>query len=260
MSPLYQPWRAALAIGSEHQQRVGNMKAWYGDDTCGLQLYVLSDEAIYMGAEPKEGAGKEIEQAIQGGLSPVKVLPKDIETISLSSIKRISADVVRNEIEITYNRGKDENDEAMLFRNERSFFEAYQQLKTACQNRFSEAADDHTIPRAAYGSLWALTIFGFLTWVFYSMAQDVASNGISASGSKQKLLARVVDLLGTVGVLAIGGIVLLGTAAYLISRVRNPPKYLILQEGCYKASGSIRVSVNYAVLLVAWLFLLKVFL
>ena len=236
------------------------MKIWYGESTVGLELYVVSKEAIYLSSESKEGNGENIEKKLIEASSLVSIMPKDTETVMLTSINRISADMVRNEIEIAYTDGKDERDRTMLFNNKVSFDAAYVYLKGIFGDAFAETEDRYSAPRAAYGALWAFTVFGFLTWIFYRMAEKIADEGYDSSKKQVKLLVSVLELLGTIGVAVVGGIILSLVVIYMISRIRKPPVYLILHKEKYKQSGPIRVAFNYLILGVVWVLMLRIML
>jgi hypothetical protein len=47
-------------VGIIINNRSGMMKIWYGKSTVGLELYVVSKEAIYLSSESKEGDGENI--------------------------------------------------------------------------------------------------------------------------------------------------------------------------------------------------------
>ncbi|MBU2714434.1 hypothetical protein, partial [Zooshikella harenae] len=189
--------------------------------------------------------------------SSMNVFTKNVKVIHLSTVSKISSDIKRNEIELMFKDGKTEDDETMFFGDNQSFQSAYGFIKNLFGDKFIETVDEYNIPKASYGALWALTIFGFLTWLFYRMADQIEQEGADPHGRKAKLLVKFIDLLGTTGVAVIGGLILLATLTYLVSRIRKPPSYLVLHPGNYKSSSITRTAINYVILIVVWIVLVK---
>ncbi|MGI0117486.1 hypothetical protein [Zooshikella sp. RANM57] len=233
------------------------MKIWSGEDTVGTDFYLVTNETIYIDDFDNNENEEVALDKLKNNESPLNVFTKDVKVIHLSTVSKISADIKRNEIEVTFKDGKSEDDATMFFSDDQSFQSAYGFIKNLFGEKFIETVDEYNIPKASYGSLWALTVFGFLTWLFYRMADQIEQEGADPHGRKAKLLVKFIDLLGTTGVAIIGGIILLTTLVYLISRIRKPPSYLVLHSGNYKVSGVARTIVNYVILIIVWIVLVK---
>ena len=122
--------------------------------------------------------------------------------------------------------------------------------------KFSETEHNYSIPRAAFGSLTALTVFGLITWlgakfaVALRAAEDYEISG-SNRGTKQ-LIAWIFEFLGPTGVYVVGGIFCAMSALVLYTRVTKPQQMLILQAEPYKAGSKITLTLKYMALIFVW--------
>ena len=132
----------------------------------------------------------------------------------------------------------------------------YQQLKAAFGDKFSETEHNYSVPRAAFGSLSALTIFGLLTWggaKFASMLR--AAEDYEISGSRQglkALIAGILEFIGPIGVYVVGGLICALCAMSLYTRVTSPQQMVILQAEPYKPASKITLTLKYMGLIFVW--------
>ena len=176
--------------------------------------------------------------------------------IPLLTIVSIQADHVDDEIEIHYRSGDEVKEETLHMANPDVRNEAYQQLKAAFGDKFSETEHNYSIPRAAFGSLAALTTFGLLTWGGAKFAAALrAAEDYEISGSRQglkALVAGILEFIGPIGVYVVGGLICAMGALTLFTRVTKPQQMLILQEEPYKPGSKIALALKYMALFFVW--------
>lgn len=232
------------------------LKLWCGDiDTALGRLYLITDEALYL-SSPDDKDVPAIRERLENGENPVSVLTGGTDVIPLPSISKITTDKHDDDIEITYLHGSENKTRTIWLANQEKRDEVFAALKATYANRFQETEDIYTMPRAVYGSLLALTIFGGLTWggakaaIVFREAGDYEISG-SRQGLKA-LIAWILELLGPTGVSIIGGIFCLMSAMVLYKRIKEPPMMLVLQEGPHKTGSSIGFVFKYGLMFGAW--------
>ena len=234
---------------------------WCADDTLFGEMIFLDDSHLIVDL-PDEKHVDRIRDALLGGKAPASLLSSDATNIPLLAVTRISVDRHDEDIEIEYREGKDKKEKTLRLTSREKRDEVYDQLKAVFGDKFEEHRDDYTVLRAVYASLVALTVFGFLTWVFATAAAGIRAGEPYDSGGDgaRTLFAAALSVMGPVGVSVLGGVICAVYAFAGFLNVRRPPAMLILQAGPYKPQGPIKTVVKYALLLLLWAFLVKVFL
>ena len=234
---------------------------WCADDTLFGEMIFLDDSNLIVDL-PEEKHVDRMRDALLGGTAPAAVLSSESTNIPLLAVTKISIDRHDEDIEIEYREGKETKDKTLRLTSRDKRDEVYAQLKTAFGEKFAEHRDDYSVLRAVYASLVALTIFGFLTWVFAAAAAEIrAGEAYDTGGDGAKaLFAAALNVMGPVGVSVLGGVICAVYAFAAFLNVRQPPSMLILQAEPYKAQGPIKTAVKYGILLLMWAFLAKVFL
>ena len=228
---------------------------WCADDTYFKDLIFLTESNLVID-RPDEEKAPQIKDALLGGTPAAQVLSSNSTDIPLLAITSIQADRTDDEIEIHYKSGDETKEKSIRLASPEKREEVYQELKAAFGEKFTESEDNYSIPRAAFGSLTALTVFGLLTWggaKFAAMLQAAEDYDISGSnrGAKQ-LIAWVLELLGPTGVYVVGGIFCALSAMVLYSRVTQPQQMVILQEAPYKPGSRITLTLKYMALIFVW--------
>ena len=228
---------------------------WCADDTFLNDLIFLNESNLVVDS-PKSEKALQIKEALLAGTPAAQLLSSDSVNIPLLSITSIRTDRNDDDIEIHYKSGKETEEHTLRLSSKEKRDEVYAALKAAFGDRFSETEDAYSIPRAALGSLTALTIFGLLTWggaKFASMLRAAEDYDISGSNQGMKqLIAWVLELLGPIGVYVVGGLICALSAFTLYSRVTSPQVMMILQEEPYKKGSTIMLTAKYAVLIFVW--------
>ena len=228
---------------------------WCADDTFLGDLIFLNESNLVIDS-PDDDKAEQIKSALLGGTPAAQVLSSDSVDIPLLSITSIRTDRNDEDIEIEYRKGKETDEHTLRMSSPEKRDEVYAALKAVFGDKFTETEDAYSVPRAALGSLTALTVFGLLTWGGAYFAKLLrAAEDYEISGSKQglkQLIAWVLEFLGPTGVYTIGGLICALCGFSLYSRVTKPQVMLILQEKPYKKGSSVTLVLKYAALLFVW--------
>lgn len=234
---------------------------WCADDTFLGDLIYLNESNLVIDS-PDDDKADQIRSALLSGTPAAQVLSSDSVDIPLLSITSIRTDRNDEDIEIEYRNGKETEEHTLRMSSPEKRDEVYAALKAVFGDKFTETEDAYSVPRAALGSLTALTVFGLLTWGGAYFAKLLrASEDYEISGGKQglkQLIAWVLELLGPTGVYVIGGLICALCALSLHSRVTQPQVMLILQEKPYKKGSGILLTLKYSVLAFVWYLAAKV--
>ena len=235
---------------------------WCADETFLGQLIFLSDQNLVVDSPDKDKASQ-IRDELLGGSTPAAVLSSDSVDIPLLSVVKIMTDKNDDEIEIHYKSGKETKEETLRLASKEKRDEVYAALKGIFGSKFEEAEEVWSMPRAIYAPLMSGTIFGCLTWLFANAAAELrAVEEYEISGSRRglkALFAWILEVLGPTGVWIIGGGICLLCAMSLFNRIKEPPVYMILQEGAYKKPSMVKLFFKYSILTVIWFFVIRVF-
>jgi len=228
---------------------------WCADDTYFKELYYLNESNLVID-RPDEEQTPQIKDALLGGTPAAQVLSSKSVDIPLLSIVSIQADQVDDEIEVHYRAGDEVKEETLHLASPEKRDEVYQQLKAAFGDKFSETEHNYSVPRAAFGSLAALTTFGLLTWGGAKFAAGLrAAEDYEISGSRQglkALIAGILEFIGPIGVYVVGGLICAMCALTLFTRVTKPQQMLILQAEPYKPGSKIVLTLKYMALIFVW--------
>ncbi len=228
---------------------------WCADDTYFKDLIYLNESNLVID-RPEEEKTPQIKDALLGGTPAAQVLSSKSVDIPLLSITSIQADRADNEIEVHYRVGNEVKEETLHLANEEAREDVYQQLKAAFGDKFSETEHNYSVPRAAFGSLSALTIFGLLTWGGAKFASLLrAAEDYEISGSRQglkALIAGILEFIGPIGVYVVGGLICAMCALTLYTRVTQPQQMVILQAEPYKPGSKITLTLKYMGLIFVW--------
>jgi hypothetical protein len=228
---------------------------WCADDTYFNHLIYLNESNLVID-KPDEERAPQIKEALLGGTPAAQVLSSDSVDIPLLSITSIQADRADDEIEIHYKSGNETKEKTLHLANAEAREDVYGQLKAAFGDKFSETEDNYSIPRASFGSLTALTVFGLLTWGGAKFAAALrAAEDYEISGSRQgakQLIAWILEFLGPIGVYVVGGLICALCAVTLYARVTKPQQMLILQAERYKPASKIMLTLKYMLLFFVW--------
>jgi hypothetical protein len=234
---------------------------WCADETFLGDLIYL-DEGNLVIDSPDDEKAKQMKQALLGGTPAAQVLSSDSVNIPLLAVTSIRTDRNDEDIEIHYNNGKETVEQTLRLSSKEKRDEVYAALKSAFGDKFSETEDAYSVPRAALGSLTALTVFGILTWGGAAFARVLrTAEDYEISGSKQglkQLIAWILEFLGPVGVYVIGGLFCALSALTLYSRVTEPQVMLILQDAPYKKPSAFILAGKYGALLAVWYLVAKI--
>jgi hypothetical protein len=228
---------------------------WCADDTF-LGDLIFLDESNLVIDSPDDDKAEQIKSALLGGTPAAQLLSSDSLDIPLLSITSIRTDRNDEDIEIEYRNGKETEEHTLRMSTPEKRDEVYAALKSVFGDEFTETEDAYSVPRAALGSLTALTVFGLLTWGGAYFAELLrATEDYEISGSKKglkQLIASLLEFLGPTGVYVTGGLICGLCGLTLYSRVTSPQVMLVLQEKPYKKASSIMLTLKYGVLLFVW--------
>lgn len=233
---------------------------WIDRDGTKTQLVVLSDEAVY--AETMSAAdGQRQVRELAAGKSPATLFGKDATAVMLRTIRRAQVDDNDSDIDLTHADGDKEASTSLRFAGSDVRDAVYIALREALAPKMREHVDEYTRPRAAVGSVAALTVIGVGTFLLAKGAAAIqAAEHLEITGRRaglKKLLAGTLDTLGPTGVSVIGGILALLALLVLVQRLREPPRLRFLQAAPWSAPSGTGTLVKYALIAVAWGFALK---
>ena len=234
---------------------------WCEDDTFLGDLIFLNESNLVIDS-PGDDQAENLKSALLSGTPAAQVLGSDSVDIPLLAITSIRTDRNDEDIEIEYRRGKETVEHTLRMSSPEKRDEVYAALKQVFGEKFTESEDAYSAPRAALGSLTALTVFGLLTWGGAYFARLLrAAEDYEISGGKQgvkQLIAWIFEFLGPTGVHIIGGLFCALSALSLYSRVMKPQVMLILQEAPYRRGSGIVLTAKYGVLLFVWYLVARV--
>jgi hypothetical protein len=239
------------------------MNIWLKEGSSTGSLAVVSDDAIVTG-ELNNDVLEDTISRIKGGESPLNILAKKATHIPFFNIRCVQFDEHEEEIEITYQEGKENKSTTIDFENKADRTDAFQLMENRLGDNFTSLTESYSKLRAVYAPLLTLTIFGFLTWLFHGAAKDIASGAEADFSGKNSgikaIFFWILDVIGPIGALVVGGLLMALAVMALIQRFKEPPIITKLQEGPQSPSRGIGTVIKYAILVGLWyLFLPPIF-
>lgn len=240
-----------------------NIRYWIDGDEAAdkRQLVVLTPEGVYAdryAAPALDGALRELES----GKSPATLFGKAATHVPLRQLTRVQVDENDEEIDFAWREGDKTQTASIGFSARPPRDAVFAQLQARTQGTLQHGSDAVSPVRAAVGPLTGLTVLSLLTWACFNAATAVRAAGeIEVEGRKQGLkvlILGILDVLGPIGVSAIGGTLLALTAWSLYAKVSQPPRLQVLQEKPYKPSGALVTSLKYLALFAVWALALRV--
>ncbi|HJU38636.1 MAG TPA: hypothetical protein VJ724_03625 [Tahibacter sp.] len=224
------------------------------------QLVVLTDEAIY--AETFSAAdGQRHVRELAAGKAPGAIFGKDASAIFLRTIRRVQIDDNDSDVDVTHADGDKETRTSLRFAENDVRDAVYAALRERLAAKLREHVDEVSRPRAAVGSLTALTVFGIGTVVLAQAAAAIQAAGeVEITGRRaglKKLVTGVLDTLGPTGVSIIGGILCLLALLVFVQRMREPPRLRFLQAAPWNGPSNVATVFKYALLVAVWGFVAK---
>jgi hypothetical protein len=239
------------------------MQHWIDTQDGSTQLIVVTDEAVYADKMSRDAAVQAVD-ALESGRSPAMVFGKDAKHVAFRAMTRVQYNEHETDIEFHHRDGKDDSVASVSIETPGLRERIYDHLRERLADRFAAHETHFSRWRAAFGSLMALTLFGFGTLLLRGAAAAVRAAGeIEYEGRRQgmkKLFVGVLDLLGPTGVTVIGGILMLLAGLVLYSRLKEPQRLHILQSTPYAPPSPVVLGLKYAGLCVVWLLALRILL
>jgi hypothetical protein len=239
------------------------MQHWIDTQDGSTQLIVVTDEAVYADKMSKDAAVQAVD-ALESGRSPAMVFGKDAKHVAFRAMTRVQYNEHETDIEFHHRDGKDDSVVSVFIETPGLRERIYDHLRERLADQFAAHETHFSRWRAAFGSLMALTVFGFGTLLLRGAAAAVRAAGeIEYEGRRQgmkKLFVGVLDLLGPTGVTVIGGILMLLAGLVLYSRLKEPQRLHILQSTPYAPPSPAVLGLKYAGLCVVWLLALRILL
>lgn len=233
---------------------------WIDRDGTKAQLVVLTNEAVY--AETFSAADcQRCVRELAAGASPTTLFGKDAGVIPLRAVKRVQIDDNDNDVDLTHLVGDKDHATSLRFAENDVRDAVYAALRDRLAPKLREHVDEYTRPRAAVGSLTALTVFGGGSLMLAKAAAAIqAADELEITGRRaafKKMVAGVLDTLGPTGVWIIGGTLCAIAALVFVQRMRAPPRLRFVQAAPWNGPSSAAMFVKYGLLAAAWGFALK---
>lgn len=231
------------------------MQYWQDGDGDRVQLILVSDEVVYAQHMDVDTCRRQV-AALESGRSPNTVFDDGATHVVLRSVQRVQLESGDEDIDFTVRDGKNKNTVTVSIDDAGVRTEVFAGIERATDGRFSLYEDQYNLPRAAFGSLLALSILGFLTVVLARAAITIqAAGGYDVSGSNRtvkRLFVWALELLGPTGVTVIGLLLCALAAWNLVRRIKAPPLMQILQAKVFTPPGHLLTGLKYAALAAAW--------
>ncbi|WP_269541461.1 hypothetical protein [Cerasicoccus fimbriatus] len=159
-------------------------------------------------------------------------LPKGAKVIPFGTIKRIQYNEKKpDELDISYKVGKESKSASFSFVSDDELVAVYSQLKQNLSG-FTEKRQELNAVTAAIKPLIFTVFFAAVTYGFFRGAQDLASGADADTSGRRGLIKKVfvwlLEVLGPIGVLIVGGIIVALCIVSLVKRVGNPPVFVSL--------------------------------
>ncbi len=183
---------------------------------------IVFDGSVILYAKAENDQLDSVAQAIEGGQVPEGFKAK---SIALSSATKVIFNRHDDSATVHFGQGKESKSHELDFAtgDERDGF-----CKLIGDTKGWSASEvKHNIVTACVKPVVGIGIVGGLTALLYFMAQDLAAGNepdtTGRRGLLKTLVAWVVDLIGSTGVLVVGGLLVVCMILWLVARVKTPP-------------------------------------
>jgi hypothetical protein len=224
------------------------------------QLVVLTGEAVYAESFSAADCQRHVRD-LAAGKPPDAMFGKGASAIALRTIRRVQIDDNDNDVDVFHADGDKDARTSLRFAENDVRDAVYAALRERLGPKVREYVDEYTRPRAAVGSLTALTVFGLGTVLLAQAAAAIQAAGeMEITGRRaglKKLFAGVLDTLGPTGVSIIGGILCLLALLVLVQRLRSPQRLRFVQAATWSAPSKAVTVFKYALLVAVWGFVAK---
>lgn len=231
------------------------MNTWIKKGAADGGITAVGNDAIIHGSLKNE-ALEEMKGRIEGGESLLNLLGKEATHIPFHSITQVEFDEHEEEIEISYKGEKEGKTKTLEFADKTERNAAFQQIANHLGEGFTSLTERYSKIRAVYLPLFMLTVIGFITWLLHGTAAEIAAGAEADFHGRHKgikaLFFWILDLIGPVGVLIVGGLFLALGVMALIQRFKKPPIITRLKAGTQKPSRGIATVIKYAILAGIW--------
>ena len=198
---------------------------WIDPERIFDSVVVLADDAVLV-SNPPEADARAIAAELASGSGDLALRKSDPTTIPVAGITRVRFEQDDDAVDLDYRAGKSGESKNIAFstREERDAFVA--QLVERLP-----ACESQTVAWSPWRALVGPTAFGsvvgVLTWLFHAAAAGIAAGAEAEVSGRRSGLKRIVlwviETIGPVGVLAVGGLLLAVTGFYAWKRFQSPP-------------------------------------
>jgi hypothetical protein len=230
-------------------------KVWINEESIHAEIIVVGDDAVITGSLEGEEL-EDVKKQIESGASPLNLFGERATMIPYFSIKKIKFEENDEDIEIDYKTEKDGKSEILGPTDIAAQQEILAEIQPHLAEDFTSMTEKYSLPRAVFPSLMTLTIFIIITRVLYSAAAEIAAGAeaeISGRHSGLKtLFLWVLDLLGPIGVLIVGGLLMFLPVMMLIRRIKEPTVVTTIKQGKQRPGSVIGTTIKWAILVGVW--------
>ena len=158
-------------------------------------------------------------------------VPKPKTVIALPLVKKVKYDEKRLALRFEVKDGTSTKIVSMDFKEQGERLSCFETLRRRLPD-FSVKRTAFSPLRALVGPIVGMGVVGLVMWGVRGAAANMAAEGVpdvsGRHGTVKRLMIWLVDTLGPNGVLVVGGLIMLGTAFFAVSRVKKPPVWVEL--------------------------------
>ena len=230
-------------------------KVWINKDTLFDKVVVVADDAIVT-ADVEESSLEATKSRIENGEAPLNVLGEKATMIPYFSISKAEVNERDTDIEVEYKADKDSKSKTLDFVDIDTRKAAFTEIQSQLGDKFNCMTEQYSVMRAVYAPLMTLTVLALVTWMLHGAAAAIAGGEEADFSGKnsgiKSIFFWVLDLLGPMGVLVVGGSLMLLAVLSLVKRVKQPPVITTLKEGEQSPAGVGGTVFKYGILAGMW--------